>query len=94
MAAGDVSARVIVNSNLLTHLKVLELNSGDMTDTGAQLLASSPHISGVRKIELNFNALSPVGVEALKATGVEISATDQHDGNLDSGVWHYEGDIE
>jgi uncharacterized protein (TIGR02996 family) len=97
---GDKGAKEIVDSGILKRLKVLDLKGGCMTDKGAKLLAGCPDLKNLDFLNLSRNAMTKAGEQALKATGVKIDVSSQHneapgeseDGDLPEYL--FEGDIE
>ena len=76
--AGDGGAKEIVASGVLKRLKVLDLRYGCMSDAGARLLAGCPDLKNLEHLDLSDNALTAQGIQALKATGVKLTATHMH----------------
>jgi uncharacterized protein (TIGR02996 family) len=89
---GDEQARLIAGSGILRRLKSLDLAYGNMTDEGARLLAESPDVKHLDVLNVSRNALTAAGIEALRDTGVEVVADDQHD--ADDEAYLYEVDAE
>ena len=75
---GDAGAKEIVESGILKRLKVLDLQGGCMTDTGASLLAACPDLKNLDFLNLSRNALRKAGEEAITATGVKANVSSQH----------------
>lgn len=74
---GDVGVDVLIASSLIRQLRVLDLCRCDITDDGAQALAACPGLSNLEILRLDFNYLSPIGINALAAVGINVS-TQQH----------------
>src|SRR5262249_47858100 len=92
---GDEGARAIVESGLLKRLRVLDLWHGRVTDEGARLLAASPDIRHLQRLRLAQNNLTLAGVEALRATGVNLEADRQFGAaDLAEHAYLWEGDME
>jgi hypothetical protein len=82
----------IVGTGILRRLKVLDLGYGNMTDAGARILAASPDLRHLETLLVSRNALTDRGIAALRETGVNLVADDQHgDGDTD---YLYEVDAE
>src|SRR5262249_50812068 len=77
---GDAGCQEIVNSGILSRLKMLDLQSGCITDAGARILADCPEMKNLELLNLNRNQLTAVGTRALKATKVKFTANRQHEG--------------
>jgi uncharacterized protein (TIGR02996 family) len=95
--AGDAGCREVVASGVLKRLKELDLGPGCVTDEGARLLAACPDLRHLQRLDLSRNRLTKAGAQALKQTGVEVTAKDQQrpgdDGEYDDS-YLYEGDCE
>jgi uncharacterized protein (TIGR02996 family) len=96
---GDAGAKEIVESGVLKRLKILDLQGGCISDKGAELLAKCPDLKNLESLNLRSNALTAVGIDKLKATGVKVDATQQHSdtsGGSDGDIAEYlfEGDPE
>ncbi len=97
---GDKGAKEIVESRILTRLKVLDLQGGCITDEGAKLLADCADLKNLEFLNLRSNALTKAGEKAIKATGVKSDVSGQHgqvsgefgDGNIPEYL--FDGDIE
>jgi uncharacterized protein (TIGR02996 family) len=89
--AGDEGVDVLIRSQMLFRLEVLDLSHGSITDAGAEslarALAAQPH--RLRTLNLTGNALTRRGIAALKKTGVGLTAQHQH--AEDDYVYLYEG---
>jgi uncharacterized protein (TIGR02996 family) len=68
----------IIDSGVLRRLKVLDLGYGNMTDAEARLFARSPDLRHLETLIVSRNALTDRGVAALRGTGVNVVADDQH----------------
>jgi uncharacterized protein (TIGR02996 family) len=75
---GDEGCRRIIDSGALRRLEVLDVGYGAMTDDGARLLAACPDLKHLRVLDVSRNALTGPGIAALRATGVQVVADDQH----------------
>lgn len=75
---GDAGADRIVASGVLKRLKTLDIGYGNMTDAGAQVLAACADLTNLDVLNVSLNALTPAGIGALKKTGVQIVADNQH----------------
>jgi uncharacterized protein (TIGR02996 family) len=69
---GDEGCRGIVRSGILRHLKVLQLWNADIADSGARILAQCPDLRNLEALDVSFNPLTRAGIDALKATGVNV----------------------
>jgi hypothetical protein len=78
-AFGDEGCRPIIGSGTLRRLKVLDIGYGNMTDEGARQLAACPDLKRLDVLNVSRNALTAEGVAALRATGVQVVADNQHD---------------
>jgi uncharacterized protein (TIGR02996 family) len=76
---GDEGCRRIIESGALRRLKALDVGYGNMTDEGARLLAACPDLKHLDVLDVTRNALTAQGVAALRATGVQVVADNQHD---------------
>jgi hypothetical protein len=91
-AFGDEGCYRIIQSGILRRLKVLDIGYGDMTDEGARLLAGCPDLKQLDALVVSRNALTEQGIAALKGTGIQVVAENQHaDGEND---YLYEVDLE
>jgi uncharacterized protein (TIGR02996 family) len=99
---GDKGVKEIVASGILTRLKVLDLQHGCVSDKGADLIAKCADAKKLERLDLMDNALSPAGVAALEAAGVEVRAAHQWEMQpgqtledwLDGEGFLFAGDIE
>jgi hypothetical protein len=57
---------------------VLDLRHGAITDIGALLLARSPDVAALDRLDLSFNALTRRGIVTLERAGAAVFADDQH----------------
>lgn len=90
---GDTACELLVRTGALKRLKWLDLQHGIMTDTGARLLAACPEVKNLEYLNVNDNALTAVGITALRHAGVRgLHAGGQH--ALDDEHWRYMADIE
>lgn len=83
---GDAIPEHIVNNGWLEHLEELNLSNCQITDTGAILLAQSPHVRKLKSLNLDYNFISPVGVAAFAGMGFDIDA------QLDNPGWETDRD--
>jgi uncharacterized protein (TIGR02996 family) len=90
--AGDGGCRELVESGLLGRLRHLSLQYGRVTDEGARILAESGQLRQLELLDLDHNALTGEGFALLQATGIRISAIDQH--APDDDDYLYSGDME
>jgi uncharacterized protein (TIGR02996 family) len=89
---GAAGCSEIIASGALRRLKVLDLAFGSITDDGARLLAECPDLRHLETRDLSHNGLTGKGIKALRATGINVLAEEQHD--ADDMAYLYEGDIE
>jgi uncharacterized protein (TIGR02996 family) len=75
---GDEGCRSIIDSGALRRLKVLDIGYGNMTDEGARLLAACPALKHLEVLDVSRNALTARGIAALRATGIQVVADNQH----------------
>ena len=90
--AGDDGCRELVESRLLGRLRHLSLQYGRVTDDGARILAESGQLQHLELLDLDQNALTRDGITRLQATGIRVSAIDQH--APDDNDYLYSGDME
>jgi hypothetical protein len=79
---GDEGVRELVDSGFLRRLQHLRLPHCNITDDGTLLLASDPHLSDLRSLDLSYNLLSPIGMDALAQRGFEIPRNQLFAGNF------------
>jgi uncharacterized protein (TIGR02996 family) len=93
---GDAAADALVETGLLFRLERLDLELGNLTDVGAHTLAGAlgarPH--RLRFLNLSANAVTPAGLDALRATGVEVVCTYSNAPGSDDYLACGEGDVE
>lgn len=70
---GDVGVDELIASGMIARLKGLDLCRCEITDDGGQALANCPAVTNLEYLHLDNNYLSPVGIEALAAVGVQVS---------------------
>jgi uncharacterized protein (TIGR02996 family) len=91
----DAAADALVETGLLFRLERLDLTLGNLSDDGARTLAgglaSRPH--RLRFLDLSSNAVTPAGLDAFRATGVEVVCTGSHAPGSDDYL-ACEGDVE
>jgi uncharacterized protein (TIGR02996 family) len=96
--AGDAGAQEIARSGILKRLRVLELQLGCITDKGARALAECPDLKHLELLDLSHNALTRAGIAALQATGVRLTAKEQHTETRydpdDDNEFLWQGDVE
>ena len=69
----DAGVEELLSSGFINRLKGLDLCRCNITDDGAQMLAAHPHIPRLEYLHLDGNLLSPIGIDALEAVGVQVS---------------------
>ena len=89
---GDEGCRPIIESGILRRLKVLDIGYGNMTDEGARQLAACPDLKRLEVLNVSRNALTDQGVAALRATGTQVVADNQH--GPEDQDYLYEVDVE
>lgn len=87
--SGDEGVQEIISSGLLSRLRLLDLQYGAVTDSGAELLAAEPALKQLEHLDLTGNALTKRGIKRLRDTGILVTATEQHD--PDDRTFLYEG---
>ncbi len=70
---GDAGVEELTGSGMIDRLQGLDLCRCMITDDGAQALARSPAVRRLDYLHLDNNLLSPVGIEALNAVGIQVS---------------------
>ncbi|MBY0458257.1 MAG: hypothetical protein K2V38_13030, partial [Gemmataceae bacterium] len=80
---GDEICEPLIASGLLNRLKTLDLGYGNMTDEGARLLAARPEVKKLASLDLSRNALTEVGISALRKAGVRVLITDNQHSSVD-----------
>jgi uncharacterized protein (TIGR02996 family) len=75
---GDEGCGPIMTSGALRRLRVLDIAYGNLTDDGARLLAACPDLTHLEVLDVSRNALTARCVAALRATGVQVVADNQH----------------
>ena len=71
-SVGDEGLRLILDAPFFSRLKGLDLSRCGVTDDGAELLANHPHSQRLEHLRLDYNYLSPIGIDALDAIGVTV----------------------
>jgi uncharacterized protein (TIGR02996 family) len=89
---GDSLVEILIDSKILGRLKSLDLAYGNLTDDNVAHLAKCPDLKHVKVLDVSKNALSSSGINALKATGIQVVADDQHE--VDGQDYLYEVDVE
>ena len=69
----DAGVEELLSSGFINRLKGLDLCRCNITDDGAQMLAAHPHVPKLEYLNLEGNLLSPIGIDALEAVGVQVS---------------------
>lgn len=69
----DAGVEELLASGFINRLKGLDLCRCNITDDGARLLAAHPAIPHLEYLHLDGNLLSPIGIDALEAVGVNVS---------------------
>jgi hypothetical protein len=92
---GDEGVREVVGSGILKRLTWLDLRHGCVTDDGARAFAACPDARNLEQLDLSRNAVTPAGLAALRAAGVNAVAnsplTEQE---LADELYLREGDFE
>jgi uncharacterized protein (TIGR02996 family) len=89
---GDAGCRSIVESGVMTRLRSLDIGYGNMTDGGARLLADCLDLRHLEVLNVSRNALTADGIHALRGTGIQVIADDQH--GPDEQDYLYDVDVE
>jgi uncharacterized protein (TIGR02996 family) len=76
---GNEGADRIVASGILKRLKTLDIAYGTMTDEGAATLAACPDLKKLEVLNVMHNAMTETGSDDLRATGVQLLDSEQHD---------------
>ena len=82
----------VVESGILKRLETLDLGYGAMTDESALVLAACPDLKKLKSLDVSRNALTDSGIAALRATGVQVVADNQHEAGNDEYL--FEVDVE
>jgi uncharacterized protein (TIGR02996 family) len=78
----------LVRSGVLSHLKVLQLWNADLSDGAAEILAGGPELKRLELLDVSFNMLNAPGLDALRATGVNLRAENLHNSRpIVEDVW-------
>jgi predicted DNA-binding WGR domain protein len=73
----DEMVRVILESDLLPQLEVIEISCGCLTDKGGQLiLDAASKLGNLKKLDASFNYLSEGMMKSLKALPFEVDVSD------------------
>lgn len=94
---GDAGAKEIAASGVLKTLKVLDLNSGCITEVGAATLAACPDLKRLDVLSLYENAIHGDGGKVLQAAFPGVKLGEQHNEVPPFGDqidYLYHGDIE
>jgi uncharacterized protein (TIGR02996 family) len=95
---GDKGCQEIVRSGILKRLKILDLRHGCISDKGAKMLADCPDLRHLELLDLSRNELTAEGIDALKAVGIAVETSHQHestaDADPDERQYLFEGDYE
>ncbi len=89
---GDAVCDHIIQSGILRRLKILDIGYGNLTDEGARILAACPDLKHLDVLDVSRNALTGQGIAALRATGIQVVADNQHE--VDNTEYLYEVDFE
>ncbi len=73
----DAIAVAVARSPLLGRLSGLDLSMGTLTDEGAQALLDSPHVRGLKHLNLRHHYLSPDMVKRVRGLGIEVNVNDR-----------------
>lgn len=71
-SVGDEGLRLLIEAPFFRRLKGLDLSRCSITDDGAELLANHSHTPRLESLRLDYNYLSPIGIDALDAIGVTV----------------------
>lgn len=73
----DELVDIILESNILERLIVLDLSRGNMTDTSANKLFAHPRLTNLKILNLSSNSFSQVGTSLLDRLPFCVQLTDQ-----------------
>lgn len=76
----DDITKLVIESDILQQLEVLELSNGVLTDIGGQILLEQENkISHLKKLDLTYNFLSSEMIKKLKKIPIEVDASDRQE---------------
>lgn len=78
----DELAKAISQSPMMSHLEVLDLSLGSLSDEGAQALLDCPYLCSLKKLDIHFHFCSEAMMDKLKALPIEVDVSDP---NADEG---------
>jgi hypothetical protein len=87
-AWADVLAAAVVKSAILKRVRVLDLSMGTLGDAGAAILAASPAVAKLQKLDIHHHYVSEGSVERLKALGIEVNDENRNDPDSWDGEEH------
>lgn len=87
-AWADVLAAAVVKSALLKRISVLDLSMGTLGDAGASLLAASPAVAKLKKLDIHHHYVSEDNVARLRALGIEVNDDDREEPDSWDGEEH------
>ena len=73
---GDALAALVAANPFIKQLDVLDLSLGTMGDIGGKALLASPHIKGLKKLDLHYNYLSKPVADQLSALSIKVDVSD------------------
>jgi hypothetical protein len=76
-AIQDEVAAVAALAPVTARLEVLDLSMGTLGDEGARALLGSPAVPNLKKLDIHHHFVSKPLVEALRALGIQVDATDE-----------------
>jgi hypothetical protein len=84
----DVLAAAVIKSAIIKRVRVLDLSMGTLGDAGASILAASPAVAKLQKLDIHHHYVSDDGVARLNALGIEIDDSDQQEADEDDDEEH------
>lgn len=75
----DAIAIAVAKSPLLARLSGLDLSMGTLSDVGGQALLDSPHVKGLKHLNLRYHYLSAEMVKKIRALGIEVNTTERQE---------------
>ncbi|MES2642135.1 MAG: STM4015 family protein [Myxococcota bacterium] len=75
----DAIAIAVAKSPLLARLSGLDLSMGTLSDAGGQALLDSPHVKGLKHLNLRYHYLSADMVKKIRALGIEVNTSERQD---------------
>ena len=73
---------------MLKRISVLDLSMGTLGDAGAALLAASPAVAKLKKLDIHHHYVSEDNVARLRALGIEVNDDDREEPDSWDGEEH------